>query len=293
MQLIAFILIYPFLWLVSILPFKLLYLFSDGLYLLIYKAFGYRVKTVEENLILVFPEKSKAEIKEITSAFYHHLCDMIVEAIKSMTISKNELRRRYTFPNIELVKELEAKNRSIVLMCGHYASWEWIFSLQYEVKYSGYAIYKRLRNKYFDRLVKKIRARHNSYLISTKETYDVMKRVEKDGELAIYGFAADQSPRTGDGYHWLNFMGIDVPVHTGGEALAKKYDLAVIFMQVKRVKRGFYQAEFDILSEDPKSIPDFQLTDNYFKRVEQQIKDAPAYYLWTHKRWKHRGKKPS
>ena len=292
MQLIVYILVYPFLWFISILPFKLLYLFSDFLYLLIYKILGYRTKTVKENLKLIFPNKSRKEITLITKKFYEHLCDMIVEAIKSMTISRTELQRRFEFTNLEVIQELESKNRSIVLMCSHYASWEWIFALQTHVSYSGYAIYKRLSNRYFDRLVKRIRARHNSFLITTKETFRVMNRVQQTKELAIYGFAADQSPKVKKAQHWNEFMGIKVPVYTGAELLAKKYDLSVVFLDVKLRKRGFYMAEFTVLTEDPKSISDYALTDRFYKLVEAQILKAPEYYLWTHKRWKHKDSVP-
>lgn len=290
MQLIAFILIYPILLIVSILPFRLLYMFSDVLYFILYRLIGYRISTVKDNLKLVFPNKSEDEINVITNTFYRHLCDMIVEAIKSMSISKRALERRFTFSNLELIHELEAKKRSIALMCGHYASWEWIFALQMHVQYEGYAIYKKLRNPYFDKLVKRIRARHNSHLITTKETYKTVKEVEARNELAIYGFAADQSPRTGKGNYWLPFLGINVPVFTGAENLSKKHDFTVIFMRVSRLKRGYYSAEFEVLTEDPRSIKDYEITDRFYKLLEQQIIEAPAYYLWTHKRWKHRVK---
>ena len=158
MHFLVYILVYPFLWLISILPFRLLYAFSDFLYLLIYKVFGYRKKVVKANLTLVFPDKSDKEIKRITSAFYHHLCDMMVESIKSMTISEAEMKKRFTFSNVEVIQDIEAQNRSIILMCAHYGSWEWIFILQTDVKSRGNAVYKRLANRHFDRLVKRIRA---------------------------------------------------------------------------------------------------------------------------------------
>lgn len=292
MQLIAYIIIYPILWLISILPFRLLYALSDVLYIFLYKIFGYRKSTVKANLKLVFPEKSDKEIREITSKFYHHLCDMIVESIKSMTISEKELKKRYRFSNIELINDLEKKQRSIILMCAHYGSWEWIFILQTYVKHKGYAVYKRLRNKYFDRLVKRIRARHNTYLITTKETFNVLKECKSNGELTINGFVSDQSPKANKAFHWNEFMGIKVPMYTGAEMLAKKLDMAVVFFSVKRIKRGYYETTFKTISENPNEYKDYEITDIFFKLVEQQINEAPQYYLWTHKRWKHRNKVP-
>lgn len=292
MQLLAYIIIYPVLWLVSILPFKLLYALSDVLYLFIYKIFGYRKSTVKENLRLVFPEKSEQEYSEITDKFYHHLCDMVVESIKSMSISEAELKKRYTFTNVDLINDLEERKRSIILMCGHYGSWEWIFILQTYVKHKGYAIYKRLRNKYFDRLAKRIRAKHNTYLITTKETFEVLSTCKKKGELTINGFVSDQSPKATKALHWNEFMGIKVPMYTGAETLAKKLDMAVVFFSVKRIKRGYYETTFKTITEHPNDFKDFDITDLFFKLVEKQILEAPEYYLWTHKRWKHRDKVP-
>ncbi|WP_299124610.1 lysophospholipid acyltransferase family protein [uncultured Winogradskyella sp.] len=293
MQLIAYILVYPILWLVSILPFRLLYGLSDVLYFLLYRVFGYRKSTVKENLRLVFPDKSENEISIITSKFYHHLCDMMVEAIKSLSISEAELKKRYKFTNIEVINDLEKKQRSIILMCGHYGSWEWIFILQKYIEHKGYAIYKRLANKYFDKLVKRIRARHNTYLITTKETFSVLSECKKKGELTINGFASDQSPKVNKAFHWNEFMGIKVPMYTGAEMLAKKLDMAVVFFSVKRIKRGFYETTFNTITEHPKEYKNYEITDIFFKLLEEQILEAPEYYLWTHKRWKHRDKVPA
>lgn len=292
MQFIAYILIYPILWLISILPFRLLYAFSDFLYLFVYKIFGYRTSTVKGNLRLVFPDKSEQEISNITSKFYHHLCDMIVEAIKSLTISESQMLKRYKFSNVELLTDLEEKERSIILMCAHYGSWEWVFILQTYINYKGYAVYKRLANKYFDRLVKRIRAKYNSHLITTKETLTVLAECKKNGELTINGFVSDQSPKAHKAFHWNEFMGIKVPMYTGAEMLAKKLDMAVVFFGVKRLKRGYYETTFKTITEHPNEFKDYEITDLFFKLVENQIAEAPEYYLWTHKRWKHRDKVP-
>ena len=288
MQLLAFVVIYPILWVTSMLPFRLLYGVSDGLYFILYRLVGYRKKTVSENLKLVFPEKSEAERKRIEKKFYHHLCDMILEAIKSMNIRKEDMKKRFKFTNIEIIKDFEKRNKSISLMCAHYGSWEWIFILQAYTSHKTFAIYKRLNNKYFDRMIRKIRARYDSYLITTKETAAVLTENKKKGLLTINGFAADQSPKKNKAYHWSKFMGIDVPVHTGAEMLSKKLDLSVVFFSVKRVKRGFYETTFKTLTEAPNNFEDYKITDQFIALVENQIYEAPEYYLWTHKRWKHR-----
>lgn len=293
MQFLAYILVYPFLWLISILPFRLLYAFSDFLYLLIYRVFGYRVKVVKDNLNLVFPDKSKEEINRITKVFYHHLCDMIVESIKSMTISEAEMKKRFAFTNVELIQNIEAQNKSIILMCGHYASWEWSLVLQTYLKSRGNAIYKRLANKYFDKLVKRIRAKYNSHLITTKETIPTLTKLQQEGVLTVNGFASDQSPKPHKAFHWNEFMGIKVPVHTGAEMIAKKLDMAVVFFGVKKLKRGYYETTFKTITLNPKEYKNYEITDIFLKLVEKQIHEAPEYYLWTHKRWKHKDKAPN
>ncbi len=292
MQFIAYILIYPILWLISILPFRLLYAFSDLIYLFVYKIFGYRINTVKKNLNLAFPEKSEEDINNITKKFYHHLCDMIVESIKSLTISEAEMKKRFSFTNVELIQNIEKEGHNVVLMCAHYASWEWIFILQTYVEARGNAVYKRLGNKYFDRLVKRIRARYNSYLITTKETIPTLIELKKQGILSINGFISDQSPKADKAFHWNEFMGIKVPIHTGAEMLAKKLDMAVVFFGVKKLKRGYYQTTFKTITLTPNDYKDYEITDLFLKLVEQQILEAPEYYLWTHKRWKHRDKVP-
>jgi len=253
-----------------------------------YHIFRYRKQTVQDNLRLVFPEKSDLEIKTITKKFFHHFCDMILESIKSMNISLKSMKARYTFKNLDIIKDFEKQNKSIVLMCAHYGSWEWIFILQTYTSHRGYGIYKRLQNKYFDRLIKSIRARYNSYLITTKETFKVLEEAKKNGILSMNGFASDQSPKKNKAYHWNEFMGIKVPVHTGAEMLAKKLDMPIVFFAVERKKRGYYEATFQTLAENPTDFKDYEITDKFLKLVEKQIHEAPEYYLWTHKRWKHR-----
>ena len=290
MQLVIYLLLYPLLYIISILPFRLLYAFSDFLYLIIYRVFGYRKRVVRDNLKLVYPDKSEKELKQITKLFYHHLCDMMVESIKSITISAETMRAHFTFKNIELIKELEAKNRSIVLMCAHYGSWEWIFILQTYVSHKGYAVYKKLSNPYFDKLFKRVRAKYNSHLITTKQTIPTLIKSKQNGELTINGFVSDQSPRLSKTHHWGSFMGIEIPVFTGAEMLAKKLDMSVVFFKVKRLKRGYYETTFELMAENPMEYPDYEITEDFLKRVEKQIHEAPQYYLWTHKRWKHRNK---
>ena len=292
MQLLVYVLVYPILWIISIIPTRVLYVFSDIIFVLVYHIIRYRRKVVNENLKLVFPEKSEQEIQSICKKFYHHFCDMLVEAIKSISISEAELKKRWVPTNIDVIREFEKQNKSIVLVLGHYASWEWIFILQRHMSFKGYAIYKRLENKYFDALFKRTRAKYNTFLITTKEAIPVLLKSKIGGELAMNGFVADQSPKLHKTYYWNKFMGIKVPMHIGAETIAKRLDMPVVFCKVKKVKRGFYEASFQTITETPKEFKNYDITHAFMKLVEKQIHEAPEYYLWTHKRWKHKDNVP-
>jgi len=288
MRFIVYLIAYPFLWCISMLPFRLLYLFSDFIYLIVYYLIGYRKKTVRENLALALPHLSTEERLAIEKKSFRHLCDMFLEMIKTMTISNKEISKRFVFTNMEVYKNLEAQEKSIAMMLAHYASYEWVISMNAYVNFSAFAIYKKIANPYFDKLVRNIRSRFKANLITTKETIPVIINNNRNKELSIYGFASDQSPRISSAYHWQKFMGVEVPVHTGAEMLSKKYDMNVIFLKVQKVKRGYYQASFEVLSDNAKEVPNYEITDQFLKLVEQQILEAPEYYLWTHKRWKHK-----
>jgi len=270
------------------LPFPILYLFSDFIYIIVYHIIGYRKKTVRENIAMALPNLSAQERLVIEKKSYHHLCDLFLEMIKTMTISENEINKRFVFTNLDVYKNLEVKQKSIALMISHYASYEWAISVNHQVNFKGYAIYKKINNPYFDKLVHSIRSRFKAILITNKETIPVIIENNKNKILSTYGFASDQSPKITSTYHWQKFMGIEVPVHTGAEMLAKKYDMSVVFLKVEKLKRGYYQASFEMLSENAKEVPNYEITDEFIKMVENQIYEAPEYYLWTHKRWKHR-----
>lgn len=288
MQFLVYILAYPLLWLISILPFPVFYLFSDFIYFLVYRVIGYRKKVVRENLALTLPHLGDAERKVVEKKFYKHMCDMFLEMVKTMSMSPEEMERRFHVTNIDLVRDYAKKGKSVILVASHYASYEWLLTINPKLGFQGVAVYKRLANPYFDRLVRKIRSKYNTEMIETRKAIPTMAKNQREGVLSMYGLASDQSPKMERIFHSMKFMGVEVPVHTGAETLAKKYDLAVIFVQVKKVKRGYYEATFISLADNPKEFENFKITEMYLKEVEKQILEAPEFYLWTHKRWKHR-----
>ncbi|MCG9970072.1 lysophospholipid acyltransferase family protein [Christiangramia crocea] len=289
MQGLVFWAIYPILWLISILPFRIFYMVSDLIFVLVYHLIGYRRKTVKENLRLVFPKMPEAEIKRIEKKFYRHMCDMFLEMIKSISISEKELKKRFVFTNLEYLRKLENMNKSIIVMCGHYASYEWMNALQlYNLKFHAFGIYKRIRNKHFDRLAKKIRGRYNGTLISTYNATEKIRYNEENGIKGYYAMIADQSPKINRAKHWIHFMGIRVPVFEGSDRLARKLDMNVVYLQVKKKNRGYYEATMVPVTEDAQKDPEHYITESFIKLLEEQIRKKPEYYLWTHKRWKHR-----
>lgn len=293
MQAVVFWLVYPLLWFISILPFWLFYRVSDGVYFIVYYVIGYRKKTVTNNLTLVFPEKSSKEIIEIRKKFYSHMCDMFLEMIKSISISEEELKKRFVYTNIEEIRRIEKQDKSVILMCGHYASFEWLFALQlHELKHSAFGIYKKIRNPMFDKLINDIRERFGAELIQNSKANIEITRNESNGLRGAYAMIADQSPKTASYKFWTDFMGKKVPFYTGSERMAKNFDMAVLYLHVEKIKRGHYKASLINISDNPAETENNQITLDYIQLLEKQIKEKPEFYLWTHKRWKHLGKKP-
>jgi KDO2-lipid IV(A) lauroyltransferase len=233
------------------------------------------------------PTLSDSQLSVIERNFYTHLCDLFLEIIKSMGMTKKEMMKRFQIKNIEVLTQFEKENRSVFLMCGHYASWEWMMSLGYHMKHKGYGIYTPIRNPYFDRLIKRIRSRHDAYMISQRTAAAEIKRMEENNERGVFGFASDQSPRPKPLTYWRSFMGIQVPVYTGADRLARELNIPVIFAKMNRVKRGFYEVEFTLLADQPNGLPPNAITDTFTEWLEDQIKADPSQYFWTHKRFKH------
>jgi len=273
------------------LPYGLFYFFSDLMCFLVYRIVGYRKKVVYNNLSLVFPDKTEKEKKDIQKAFYKHMCDMLLETVKTLNISEEELKKRYALPNIDLLLNLE-KERSILVMFPHYGNWEWSIIVNVHVKSKGFAVYQKIDNIYFDRLIKKIRGIWSTTPISQKETVITMARNHQKNIRGVYGIVSDQSPQAHLAQYWTEFMNIKVPVYNSPEILARRYDHAVVFAKVTKVKRGYYSTEFIPIAKEGSKTKENEITDQFLRLTEEEIIQNPAYYLWTHRRWKHRDKVP-
>ena len=284
MHLLIYILTYPIIKFISILPFGLVYKLSDLISFLLHKVFKYRLKTVKKNLSLVFPKKSKSELNSIEKEFYTHFADISIESIKAYGMSKDEMKKRYRYENIEELVRIQKKNKNIILICGHYSNFEWLLSIGYNVKGNGYGIYTPMTNRYFDKLFKKIRKKHQAFLVSRYHIKDFMRNLDTD-KYHLFGFAADQSPRKVGKSYINNFLGHKVPIFTGAERFSKDYDLSVVFADITRTKRGFYKTVFTEIED--KDSSKYSVTDQFINLLEKQIIRDPSQYFWTHNRFKH------
>ncbi len=277
------------LWLLSIIPFWMMYVLSDCLYYVTYYMVGYRRKIVRFNLTSSFPEKTEQEIVRIEKAFYHFFLDTILESGKLAAISPKEMRRRMTFPNVEEVNASLRAGKSIALYLGHYGNWEWCSSmpLWLEKDIVSAQIYHALRNEDADKIILHNRERMGAVCVEMSKTARYVNELSATGKVCLIGFIADQSPRPRDANYFLPFLNHNVPVLVGTEKLAKRYGMEAWFLNVRRVKRGYYEAEFVKMHDNAPSLPDFELTDIYYEMLERQIREVPELYLWSHKRFKH------
>ena len=290
MQRAVYLIAYPFIYLIASIPFNVLYIFSDFLRLIIYNLLGYRKKIVRSNLRKAFPHKSEDDLKWIEKRFYKHFCDITLEAFKSLSISSEEMQKRMVFKNLDVLTQFEKGNRSVIIMCGHYASWEWMLSIGYHTVSQGYGIYTPIMNKYLNKLIIKIRKKHRGNLISRYSAIQQIKNLHDEGNIAVYGFVSDQSPRPKPKSYWRPFLGVKVPVFVGAEMVARELDFGVVYAKINRVKRGYYEASFELISDQPKKTKLNRITDTFTEWLEQDIYSDPTQYLWTHKRFKHADK---
>lgn len=279
---------YTLCYLLSLLPFWLLYLLSDLFYLLVYYCVRYRRRVVRANLTGSFPEKSLQEIVKIEKQYYAFFCDYVFETFKLISISKKEMRKRMKFEGLEEINATFAEGKNIAAYLGHYCNWEWISSLQLSMPegvISG-QIYHKLRNEVSDQIFLKLRSRMGAVSIPMKETGRKLVMMRREKKPFIIGFIADQSPKWANIHHWIPFMHRETAVFTGTERLAKQMNMAVYYIHVSRPRRGYYVATFEKMMDNPKEYPDYAITDEYMRRLEKSIRCEPQYWLWSHKRWK-------
>lgn len=282
-----------FLKLLSYIPFGVLYFLSDGLFCLLYYVIRYRRRIVRKNLTESFPEKSERDILQLEKKFYHFFTDQVLESCKMASISPEEIKRRMTFKNMEKVNAVLREGKSIALYMGHYGNWEWVssFPLWLEENALAVQIYHKLSNENMDRLILHNRGRMGAISVEMRKTARYITEMAMKNKVGIVGFIADQSPKKKESRHFLHFLNHEAPVLTGTEKMIKHYGFEAWFLDMKRVKRGYYEAELIQINDHPQAVSDFELTAVYFRMLEQMIRNCPELYLWTHNRFKHALKK--
>ncbi len=287
---LVYYLVFALWYILSLLPLRFLYFLSDMLYFPLYYGLKYRQKVVRANLKGSFPEKSEEEIIRIEKEFYSFFCDYIVETIKQFSMSKKQMTRRMTFGGVnQIVADMERENKNFCFVyLGHYCNWEWIASLPYwcpEDVLCG-QIYHPLKNKAFDDLFLRLRNQFGGVCIPMKETLRKIIEWKRSNQKAIIGFISDQTPKWNSIHHWCNFLHRETPVFIGTEKIGKQVDALIYYADVKRVKRGYYHCEFKPMTCHAKEVPDYELTDRFTALLEEMITENPAFWLWSHKRWK-------
>lgn len=272
--------------LLSLLPLPLLYILADLLYFLSYHVFKYRKKVITENLKKAFPEKDEVEIDMITKKFYKNLTDIVVEIIKVLSLKKEELDKRVSATNIDLPLSYLSQNQSIIVLAGHQCNWEWLLSAcMIKGKHPIDAVYKPLSSKFSDNLMLSIRSKFGAKPIPMKDT--LREQIKKKNIVHSLAMVADQSPLKNEIQYWTSFFNQDTPYYVGSDKIARLLNLPVFFVGMKRIKRGYYEISFTQIGSPPYLEGEFDITENYNQKLEEEIRKHPENWLWSHRRWKH------
>ena len=273
------------LWFFSLLPIQILYLVSKIIKFIVYDILCYREKVVIDNIQNTFIEKSQTEVIRLKNDFYNYFFELIVEIIKLISISNDELKKRFTFTNINIIQEALKRNNSVIVVVGHYGNWEWALrsaSNLIDTKIVG--VYKRINNTIFEWLLYKIRSNTNVLPVEIKS---LSRELVNNNEKKIYAMVADQSPTLEQSNVRINFLNRDTLVYTGVEKISKKYNMPVFYLNIKLSRKGYYESSFEEISRKNKNGNNLEITKEFFSKLENQIKSEPRLWLWSHKRWKH------
>ena len=267
-------------------PFWLLYICADLIFLLSYYLIGYRKKTVVRNLKNSFPEKTNQEIKEITRKFYRHFADLVVETIKAFQMKEETFSKRFHYKNPEILDELHAQGKSVALLSGHYGNWEWTIALPKIIQHQVNVIYRPIQDETFDQYMKQVRSRFGMLMMMARISGRTMLELEKSGQLSATYYLTDQTALKDTDY-WMMFLNQETAVFPGAEIMATKFRQTVVFMDIQKVRRGYYEVEFTKLFDDASTTPKYEVTKAHTKFLEEIIRKRPELWLWSHKRWKH------
>ena len=290
MSKILYPIVYGFCYLISLLPLRVLYCISDVLYLLLYKLIGYRRRVVRNNLSTSFPEKDEKERRTIEKKFYHFFCDYIIETIKLLSIRRKTLLKHMEYRNMEEMERCFDEGQSVCALLGHYCNWEFLTTVNVGWKRYPEAkvglVYHPLSSKVVDRLIIATRQHTGGVAVPKQEVLRYMIRYKQQGLHSLFGLISDQSPKWENIHLWLPFLTHETPVFTGAERLIRKMNNAVFYAEMSRPKRGKYVVNFQLMTREPGTLEENELTRMFFTRLEETIRQTPHLYLWSHDRWK-------
>jgi Kdo2-lipid IVA lauroyltransferase/acyltransferase len=292
MRAVGFYIFYAINWLVTLLPLRVLYVLADLIYLLLYYFPSYRRKVVAANLKNSFPEKSEKELRSIEKKFYRHLADLFIETFKITHFSQAELMSRFTISNNQILDKLLEEKRDVIAVLGHYGNWEWLTIFPVYTKYKAVSIYKPLQNKYFNDFTNNLRTRFGMVLTPMSNIIREIINDRKNNINTVSAFISDQTPVKSEIKYWTTFLNQDTPVYMGTEKVATKYDMAVVFFHIQKIKRGYYNLDIELLFDHTAGLPEYSITEAHVKRLEAIIKEKPEYWIWSHRRWKHKRTHP-
>ena len=288
MRAAGYYIFYIFNWCITLLPLRILYIFSDLIYPVFCYFPGYRKKVVENNIKNSFPSMSEQERKRIEREFYRHLVDLFIETFKLTHISKSNLKSRFVVENLQLFDRLRAEGKDIIAVLGHYGNWEWLNCFPLYTNYNCVSIYRPLQNEYFDSFMHKTRSGNGMKLASMSHVARDIIENRRNGIRSLYAFITDQTPPKADIKFWTQFLNQETPVYLGAEKIAMKFNMAVVFFNITKRSRGKYTLKPELLFEDCTGLEDHVVTEAHVRKLEELIVKKPEYWIWSHRRWKYK-----
>jgi KDO2-lipid IV(A) lauroyltransferase len=273
----------PF-YLLSLLPFWIIFRISYFAYFILFVVFGYRKKVVYQNLKNSFPNKSEVEIHLDAKSFYKHFCEVFLESVKLLTIPSKQIKKRYSFKNPDLLEKFYNQKKSLIIYAAHFGNWEWMTSLQLQTKYQMYSFYQKQSNGYFNDFMIHVRERFGNLCIESQSGFKVLLQNTKQKNLTITYVVGDQSPMSNSTMHWTNFLNQDTAFLVGADRMAKKCNQQLIYPHITQDKKGYYEIEFKVIAMGS----DIEPIEIYANLLQKNIEEQPELWLWSHRRWKRK-----
>lgn len=274
----------------SLLPLSMLYAIADYLiYPLVRYVARYRLKLVRKNMRLSFPEKSESELNDLVNAFYHHFADILVEIIHGYRVSDEEMRQRVVFENMDVLEDLARKKNGVIAYLGHVGNWEWIADVGKQFADKSiveYNVYRKQKNANADKAMLLLRSKRGGECVEKNQLLRKLVQLRHADHPFVIGLIADQKPSPRNAHTWTTFLNQDTAFLDGGEVLSRKFNLGVVYANIISPQRGYYRIHFEVITDNPNSLPENEITLSYARLIEANIRQQPARWLWTHNRWK-------